>query len=75
MIPANYSIKTKSIASRNLQANSILERVHQTIDNIIRTSKVRNIELDDENSWHRILAPTMFALRVTVHTTTQDILV
>ena len=27
--------------------------------------------LDDENPWNRILAFTMFALRVTVHTTTQ----
>ena len=27
--------------------------------------------LDDENPWDRILASTMFALRVTVHITTQ----
>ena len=27
--------------------------------------------LDDENPWNGILASTMFALRATVHTTTQ----
>ena len=27
--------------------------------------------LDDENPWDRILTSTMFALRATVHTTTQ----
>ena len=46
----------KPITSRNPQANSMLERVHQIIGNIIRTLKVQNIILDDENpgmeSWH-----------------------
>ena len=31
------------------QANAILERVHQTIGNILRTLKAQNMELDDEN--------------------------
>ena len=39
MIQANYSIKVKPIALRNPQANFVLERVHQTTDNIIRTFK------------------------------------
>ena len=47
IIQADYSITVKPITSRNPQANSILERVHQTIGNIIRTFKVQDMELDD----------------------------
>ena len=71
MIINYYSITVKPITSRNPQANAILEQVHQTIGNILRTFKVQNMVLDDKNSWDRILASTMFALRATVHTTTQ----
>ena len=39
MIQADYGIAVKSITSRKPQANSILERVHEIIDNIIRTFK------------------------------------
>ena len=61
----------KPITSRNPKANAILERVHQTIGNILRTFKVQNMVMDDENPWDGILASTMVALRATVHTTTQ----
>ena len=40
MIQANHGIAVKPITLRNPQANSILERAHQTIGNIIRTFKV-----------------------------------
>ena len=33
--------------------------------------KVQEMNLDDENPWDGILAPTMFALRTNVHTTTR----
>ena len=74
IIQADYSITVKPITSRNPQANSILERGHQTIGNIIRTFKVQDMVLDDENPWDGILASTMFALHATVHTTTQHTL-
>ena len=72
MIQANYSITVKPFTSRNLKANSILERVHQTIGNIIRTFKVQDMVLNNENPWDGILASTMFALRAMVHTITQQ---
>ena len=71
MMSKDYDIKVRPITARNPQANAILERVHQTIGNIIRTFKVQNMVLDDVNPWDGILAATMFALRATVHTTTQ----
>ena len=37
MIANYYGISWNTISVRNLQANAIAERVHQTIGNIIRT--------------------------------------
>ena len=71
LIEKDYGILIRPITTRNPQANAILERVHQTIGNIIRTFKVNKMVLDDENPWNGILATTMFALRATVHTTSQ----
>ena len=71
MIQANYGITIKHITSRNPQANSILERFHKTIGNIIRTFKVQDMVLDDEDPWNGILASTMFALHTTTHTPAQ----
>ena len=71
MIINDYGIKVKRITTKNPQANAIIERVHQTIGNILRTFKVQNMILDDKNPWDGILVSTMFAPRATVHTTTQ----
>ena len=71
MIINDYGIKVRPITFRNSQANAILKGLHQTIDNILRTFKVQYMVLNDENLWDGILASTMFALRATVHTTTQ----
>ena len=71
MIQLGYGITVKPITSRNPQANAILERVHQTIGNIIHTFKVQDMVLNDENPWDRILAYTIFELHTTVHSTTQ----
>ena len=46
----DYRIKVRPITSRNPQANAMLERLHQTIGNILRTFKVQNMVPDDENS-------------------------
>ena len=64
LIQLGYGITVKPITSRN----SILERVYQTIGNIIRTFKVQDMVLDDENTWDRFLASTQFTLHITVHT-------
>ena len=64
-----YSLKSKHITNRNPQSNTIIERIHQTIENIIRTFDVSNIVNND--LWSGILAATMFAVRATYHTTHQ----
>ena len=45
----DYIIPFNSISVRNAQANKIVERVHQTIGNIILTFKIQQMDLDNEN--------------------------
>ena len=63
----DYGLKNKPITTRNPQSNSIIKRIHQTIGNIIGTFNVANIL--NNNPWSGILAPTMFSVRTTYHTT------
>ena len=72
MIQEDYMVVPKPITKRNPQSNSIVERVHQTIGNMVRTFSVQNNEdIDEEDPWTGILAAVAFAVRATVHTTTQ----
>jgi hypothetical protein len=65
MCREDYGLKCKPITTT--QANAIIERVHQTIGNIIRTFDVQT--MDENDPWAGILAATMFAVRATYHTT------
>ena len=69
MVRNDYGIKAKPITVRNPQANAIVERVHQTIGNIIRTFELENNYLDETDPWKGILSATAFAIRTTYHTT------
>ena len=69
MCQNDYGLKRKLISSWNPQSNKMIERIHQTIGNIIRTFDVSNIANNDP--WSGILAATMFAVRATSHTTLQ----
>ena len=71
MIRDDYGIKGKPITTRNPQANAIVERVHQTIGNIIRTFELQDNYLDEKDPWSGILSAVAFAIRTTYHTTTQ----
>jgi transposase InsO family protein len=71
MVQRDYGVKRKPITTQNPQANSIIERVHQTIGNIIRTFQIGQIKLDEDDPWSGVLAAMMFATRATYHMTTQ----
>ena len=64
-----YGLKRIPITTRNPYYNAIIERIHQTIGNIICTLDVSNIV--NNNPWSGILAATMFAVRTTYHTALQ----
>ena len=69
VVKRDYGIKGKPITARNPQANSIVERVHQVIGNMIRTFELENKYLDENDPG--LLAATAFAIRSTIHTTLQ----
>ena len=70
MCQNKYGLKRKHITTRNPHSNAIIEQIHQTIGNIIRTFDMSNIINNDP--WSGILAATMFAVRTTYHTTLQS---
>ena len=57
MCQNDYGLKRKPIKTINPQSNAIIEQIHQTIGNIIRTFDVYNIVNNDP--WSGILAATM----------------
>lgn len=69
MIKDDYGIEKKGTTVRNPQANSILERIHQTLGNILRTFELHKSEANIGDPWDGVLAAAMFALRATYHTT------
>ena len=72
MIQGDYGIRLKRITKRNPQANSIVERVHQTIGNMLRTFRVHDMDvMDEEDPWSSILAAISYGVRATVSTTTR----
>ena len=70
MIKEDFGAVKAVITTRNPQANAVIERVHGTIGNMIRSFEL-NKSTTEENPWPNILAATMFAVRTTVHTTLQ----
>ena len=71
LIKKEYGVKGKPITVRNPQANAIVERVHQTIGNMVRTFELEKFYLDEDDPWKGILSATAFAVRATIHTTLQ----
>ena len=69
MIEHDFGVRNNVITTRNPQANAIIERVHGTIGNMIRSFEVN--KSTERNPWQAILAAVMFAVRTTVHTTLQ----
>ena len=55
----------------NPKSNSILERIHQVIANLVRTYDLQNINLVEDDPWSGILAATSFAAQSMYNTTLQ----
>ena len=69
-IKHQYGIKRKLITTRNPQANAMVERVHQTIATMLRSSEIKSVQdLDPHFGWSGILAAVRHAMNATVHTT------
>ena len=71
MVKEDYGIKVKAASVRNPQANAIIERIHQTIGNIVRTFELQDNYLDEDDPFAGVLSAAAFAVRATYHTTLQ----
>jgi hypothetical protein len=71
MLADDYGINRNPITTRNPQANAIVERAHKTLHNLIRVQKIRDKRDLEGGSWDGVIAAISFAMRATVHTTTQ----
>ena len=70
MVINDYGIKKKPITKQNPQVNAIIERVHQTIGHLLRTALTNSNDLETKDPWKGILTAVVFAVRVTVRSTT-----
>ena len=48
LIKTEYGIKAKYATTANPQENSLLERIHQVIVNLVRNFELRNDYLDED---------------------------
>ena len=65
----NYGLKKKPSTNYNPQSNGIVERVHQVLNDALRTFELDELELDPVRPWDRFLSMVAFAVRSTYHTT------
>ena len=69
LIRQEYDIITKPISISNPQSNAMLERIHQTLGDMVQT--LDPLSINKEDPWAGILAAVAFAIRATYHTTKQ----
>ena len=65
----SYGIKPKPSTSRNPQSNGVIERVHQTLHNMLRTFDLQLQRFDPIEPWQGYLSAVAFGIRSTYHTT------
>jgi len=65
----NYGLETKRSTAYNPQGNSMIERIHQVLQNALLSFKMEELELDDHDPWSPFLSSAAWAIRSTVHTT------
>ena len=65
-----HGVKQKIITSRNPQANSMIERCHKTLHNMIRSAQIKDKrDLDSFLGFKGVLAACRKAMNSTVHAT------
>ena len=70
LMKEEFNLVTKPTSTRNPQGNSVLERIHQVMGNMIKTIQVyARDDIDEKYPWSGILSAVMFAIRSTYCTT------
>jgi hypothetical protein len=71
-IKQECDIEAKPSSKRNPQLNAILQRMHQTIGNMVRTFEVENQLINETDPWSGILSAAAWAVRSACHTALQS---
>jgi hypothetical protein len=53
----------------NPQSNGIIERVHLTLNDSLRTAEIDGMEMDEKDPWGPFLSSAAYAIHSTFHTT------
>jgi hypothetical protein len=67
----NLGVKCRPTTSYNPQGNSIIERIHQVMSNILRAFELDEREVDPDYALNEFLQACAFGIRSTCHTTLQ----
>ena len=65
----NYGIKKMNSTPFNPQSNGIIERVHLTLNDSLRTAEIDGMEMDEKDPWGPFFASAAYAICSTFHTT------
>jgi hypothetical protein len=65
----NYGIKKKNSTPFNPQSNGIIERVHLTLNDSLRTAEIDGTEMDEKDPSGPCLSSAAYAIHSTFHTT------
>jgi hypothetical protein len=65
----NYGIKKKNSTPLNPKSNGIIEIVHLTLNDSLRTAEIHGREMDKKNPLGPILSSAAYTIRSTFHTT------
>jgi hypothetical protein len=65
----NYGIKKKNLTPFNPQSNGIIERVHLTLNDALKTAKIDGRDLDDKYPWGPFLSSAAYEICSTFQTT------
>ena len=61
----------KPTTAHDPQANSIVERIHQVLNDMLRTMELEEREIDPSKPFDEALNAAPYAIRCTYHTTLQ----
>ncbi|GFH49966.1 hypothetical protein CTEN210_06442 [Chaetoceros tenuissimus] len=67
----DFDIKPRPTKAENPQGNSPVERVHQVVQNMIKTKQLDSYEFDYIDPWGPILSSVGWAVRASYHSTLQ----
>ncbi len=65
----NYGMRPARSTAYNPQSHGVIERVHQVVEDALRTFELEEVDLDDTNPWEPFLVAAAYAIRSTFHTT------